>query len=84
LDAAQLDARLGKVVSRLLAAGVWSYEAHQRPRYVIGERFSDDCYRGEGHRYIYRAGESLADTMREVCLAWARSLAAPVTTEATA
>ena len=43
-------------------------------RYWIGEQFSDDCYRGEGHRYIYRAGDHLAETLRGVCLAWARSL----------
>ncbi|HQZ64341.1 MAG TPA: hypothetical protein PLY87_04660 [Planctomycetaceae bacterium] len=77
-----LDAQLGHVVSRLLAEGVWSYQPQNRPRYLIGEEFSNDCYRSEGHKYIYRAADGLADVLREVCLSWARSRVERKETEA--
>jgi hypothetical protein len=73
LGARELDVRLGQAVGRLLGEKVWTYRPLERPGYVIGEEFSNDCYRGEGHKYIYRAADSLADTLREVCMAWARS-----------
>ncbi|MBT0664915.1 hypothetical protein KI809_11445 [Geobacter pelophilus] len=74
LDARQLDLQLASVVKRLLKEEVWTYLPVARPNYVIGEGFSNDCYRGEGHRYIYRAGEKLTETLRSVCINGARSL----------
>ena len=74
LNASQLDLQLAPVIKRLLREGVWAYLSVARPNYTIGDGFSNDCYRGEGHRYIYRAGEKLTDILRSVCISWARSL----------
>ncbi|MCH8045781.1 MAG: hypothetical protein IID44_18880 [Planctomycetes bacterium] len=73
LEVRELDSQLGQVVGRLLAEKVWTYQPQERPCYVIGEDFSNDCYRGHGHKYIYRAADGLADTLREVCTSWART-----------
>lgn len=70
----ELDGRLALVIGRLLREGVWAYRAVARPEYVISGRFSDDCYRGAGHRYVYLAGERLAEAMRSVGVTWARTL----------
>jgi hypothetical protein len=83
LASAQLDVRLAPIVGRLIREGVWAYRASARPRYEIGAAFSYDCYRGEGHRYIYRAGERLTELLRSVTVAWARSLTGQPHREAT-
>jgi hypothetical protein len=70
---AALDLALAPVLAELLRAGVWSWQPDARPRYSISDGFSVDCYRREGHRFIYRAGEQLSQTLRSVCVAWARA-----------
>lgn len=72
---AELDMSLTPVISHLLRAGVWMWKPDARPRYVISDDFSRSCYGGLGHRAIYLSGESLSETLRSVCVAWARSKA---------
>lgn len=68
-----LDLALAPVVAALLRAEVWIWQPDARPRYVISDGFSLDCYRGLGHRAICLAGEGLSQSLRSVCVAWARS-----------
>lgn len=70
---AEIDAALAPVIASLLRAGAWTWQALARPRYVISDAFSVDCYRGEGHRYINRAGDALSQAIRSVCVAWGRT-----------
>jgi hypothetical protein len=72
---AELDLSLTPVITHLLRAGVWTWKPDARPRYVISDDFSRSCYGGLGHRAIYLSGESLSETLRSVCVAWARSKA---------
>lgn len=74
-EATALDAALASVISALLDAGVWVWQPDARPRYAISDAFSRACYGGLGHRAIYLAGESLSETLREVCVTWARARA---------
>jgi hypothetical protein len=74
-EATALDAALASVISALLDAGVWVWQPDARPRYAISDAFSRACYGGLGHRAIYLAGESLSETLREVCVTWARTRA---------
>lgn len=74
-DAADLDAALAPVVALLLRAGVWNWQPDARPRYVISNAFSRACYGGLGHRAIYLNGERLSETLRSVCVTWARTRA---------
>jgi hypothetical protein len=69
---ASLDAALAPVVATLLRAEVWVWQPDARPRYAISDGFSFDCYRGLGHRAVYLAGEALSQTLRSVCVGWAR------------
>ncbi len=73
MDAAALDGLLAEVVATMLRAGVWVWQPDARPRYTISDSFSFDCYRGLGHRYIYRAGDELSQVLRSSCFAWARA-----------
>jgi hypothetical protein len=75
---AELDLSLTPVITHLLRAGVWTWKPDARPRYVISDDFSRSCYGGLGHRAIYLSGESLSETLRSVCVAWARSKAPAV------
>ena len=68
-----IDAALSPVIANLLHAGIWTWQALARPRYVISDSFSVDCYRGDGHRYINRAGDGLSQAIRSVAVAWGRS-----------
>lgn len=68
-----LDAALAPAVAWLLREGVWVWQPLARPRYAISDDFSVDCYRGEGHRYMNRAGDSLSQAVRSVAVAWARA-----------
>lgn len=72
---AELDMSLTPAIGHLLRAGVWMWKPDARPRYVISDDFSRSCYGGLGHRAIYLSGESLSETLRSVCVAWARSKA---------
>lgn len=72
---AALDGALSPVIASLLRSGVWTWQALARPRYVISDGFSVDCYRREGHTYINRAGDALSQAIRSVCVAWGRSRA---------
>jgi hypothetical protein len=72
---AELDLSLKPVIAQLLRAGVWTWKPDARPRYVISDDFSRSCYGGLGHRAIYLSGETLSETLRSVCVAWARSKA---------
>lgn len=71
MPAAALDVALAPVVSAVLGAGIWRWLPNARPRYAISDRFSFDCYRGEGHRWIYLASEGLCAALRSVCTTWA-------------
>jgi hypothetical protein len=75
MDPASLDASLAPVIAALLNAGVWVWQPDARPTYAISDVFSRACYGGLGHRAIYLAGESLSETLREVCVTWARARA---------
>jgi len=75
---AELDLSLTPVIAHLLREGVWTWKPDARPRYVISDDFSRSCYGGLGHRAIYLSGESLSETLRSVCVAWARSKAPAV------
>jgi hypothetical protein len=72
LGAEQLDQRLGDVIARLLQSRIWTWKPEARTRYFIGERFGFDCYRGDGHRYIYHGAESLSQALRSVAVSWAK------------
>ena len=72
LDTEQLDQRLSEVIARLLQARVWTWKPEARTRYFIGEHFGFDCYRGDGHKYIYLGAESLSQTLRSVAVSWAK------------
>jgi hypothetical protein len=74
-DASALDGMLAPAVGELLRARVWNWQSVARPRYVISDDFSVDCYRKDGHRYIYRGADKLSQVMRSVCVAWARTRA---------
>lgn len=73
IDDATLDSRLGKVVAELFRAGVWRFRPEARSRYLIGDGFGFDCYRGEGHRYIYLGAEGLSQSLRSVAVTWAKA-----------
>lgn len=72
-SASELDVAQGPVIAELLRAGVWAWQPDARPRYVIGEGFGFDCYRGEGHRCVYQRADGLSQSLRSVCVAWARA-----------
>jgi hypothetical protein len=74
LGVGELDQRLGPVVAELLRAGVWAWKP-EVARYVIGEELSFDCYRGQGHRFIYLGSEKLSQVLRSVAVSWARERA---------
>lgn len=75
VDIAGLNQRLGAVIAELLRAAVWAWKPEARTRYVIGESFSFDCYRGVGHRYICLGSERLSQALRSVAVTWARTRA---------
>jgi hypothetical protein len=72
-SAAELDAAMAPVIAELLRAGVWAWQPDARPRYVIGAGYGFDCYRGEGHKYVYQRADGLSQALRSVCVAWARA-----------
>jgi len=72
IETEDLDAALAPVVARLLRAGVWVWQPDARPRYVISDGFSRACHGGVGHSAIYLNGERLSETLRSVCVNWAR------------
>jgi len=72
LKAEQLDQRLSDVIARLLQAKVWTWKPEARTRYFVGDRFGFDCYRGDGHRYIYLGAEKFSQTLRGVAVSWAK------------
>ena len=74
LTTAALDQQLSDVIAALLKAGVWAWKPEARTRYVIGDRFAFDCYRGEGHRYIFLGSDRLSQVLRSVAITWARAL----------
>jgi hypothetical protein len=75
LDADEVNRRLGDMIAELLRAGIWTWRSDERTRYVIGEAFGFDCYRGDGHRHIYLGAERLSQTLRGVAVTWAQSRA---------
>lgn len=83
-DVEELDRQLGYIVPELLRTGVWAFRPEARTRYFIGEAFSFDCYRGEGHRYIYLSAEDLSQTLRDVAVAWAKARVERASREVTA
>ncbi len=72
LNAEQLDQHLMDVIARLLQARIWTWKPEARTRYFIGESFGFDCYRGDGHKYIYLGADSLSQTLRSVAVSWAK------------
>ena len=72
-EADTLDAALAPIVAHLLRAGVWAWQPDARPRYLISDAFSRACYGGIGHAAIYLNGERLSETLRGVCVTWARA-----------
>jgi hypothetical protein len=72
IEATSLDAALAPVVATLLRAEVWVWQPDARPRYIISDGFSFDCYRGLGHQAVYLSGEALSQALRSVCVSWAR------------
>ena len=70
-----LDKALAGVIGELLRARVWIWQSVARPRYVISDDFSIDCYRGRGHRHIFRGADHLSQVMRSVCVSWAHARA---------
>jgi hypothetical protein len=84
VDADELDRRLARIVSELLRTGVWTFTPEAPTRYLIGEGFGFDCYRGEGHRYVYLSAEDLSEMLRGVAVAWAKARVQGASREVTA